>query len=96
MIVGIGNCVKNGTRRSSNEMEKVKNVFRTIKSSLIIGFFRVYDAHMSTIFDFERAGECMGEKLQASVAEALDVAGKYYPEEYKHRLRDAVRRGFNR
>lgn len=77
-------------------MEKVQNVFRAIKSSLVIGFFRIFDAHFSSIYEFEKSGECMGEKLQESVTEAIDVVGKYYPAEYKHSLREAVRRGFNR
>lgn len=77
-------------------MEKVKNVFRTIKSACTIAIFRIYDAHFFSLHEFEKSGECMGERLQESVSEAIDIAGQYYPAEYKHTLRDAIRRGFNR
>jgi hypothetical protein len=77
-------------------MEKIKNIFTIIKNACVIAVFRIYNAHMFSISDFEMAGECFGEKLQECVGEAIDVAGQYYPKEYKHRLREAIRRGFNR
>lgn len=77
-------------------MEKIKNSLRIIKTACTIAFFRIYDKHFFTIRDFEGAGECFGEKLQECVAEAVDIAGQYYPAEYKNSLREAIRRGFNR
>ena len=77
-------------------MDKVKNVFRTVRTALSIIFFRLYDKHFTTLDDFETSGECVGRKLDECVSGAIETAGKYYPDEYKHRLRDAVRRGFNR
>lgn len=77
-------------------MEKLGTVFSAIKSSITLAIFHVYSKHFTTIRDFETSGECVGEKLQECVATAIDTAGTYYPEEYKHCLREAVRRGFNR
>jgi len=77
-------------------MGKVKSIYRAIKSALIVAFFRVYDRHFETIHDFESAGEDVGEQLSSAVNEAVDFTGQCFPDEYKHRLRDAVRRGFNR
>jgi hypothetical protein len=77
-------------------MDKVKNIFKSVQSALTLIFFRLYDKHFTTIADFETSGEVVGEKLSQCVSGAVDVVGQSYPEEYKHRLRDAVRRGFNR
>lgn len=77
-------------------MHKVRNIFKTIKSAFIIIFFRVYNKHFETIHDFENAGEDVGTQLSTAVSEAVEFTGQCFPDEYKERLRDAVRRGFNR
>lgn len=87
--------MKNDTRGRRNEMEKVRNIFKIVKSSIVVACCHAFDKHFGTIHSFERAGEAIGEMLSCSVNDAVATVCEYYPTEYRERLNSSIRRGFN-